>query len=266
MSNSSLDARNTDDGGGTSLALSLPLGDGDLFKHTASTHVLNFLADNPDLDFPVGELSRVTPVTERATREAVDALEAYNLVDVHYEGNAKRVRINRTRLSNPEDPIERIPQCQYRTPVKIATQYIRDELDDVLGIVLFGSVARGEADRQSDIDLWLLVADDLLKQRNTANALARDLEAVPIPTSIGSDRAESNALESHWKGIRDRLEDDSHDWPEADRHAFEFVVETPQSILQQSTRVDPQKLFGEGITIRSSDTLDRVKQEVLRDE
>jgi predicted nucleotidyltransferase len=257
--------QHTDDSG-ASLGVPLPIGDDDLFKHTASSHILNFLADNPDLDFPIGELTRVTPVTERATREAVDALEAHDLVDIYHKGNARRVHINRARLHNPRDPIERIPQPTYRTPVRIAQQYIDNELADVLGIILFGSVARGEADRQSDIDLWILVDDDFLEQRNTANALARALEETPIPASIGHDRAEPGAIETHWEDIRDRLENDDHDWPNADRHAFEFVVETPQSILQQSTRVEPQQLFGEGITLYTSETLDRVKREVLQDE
>lgn len=251
---------------GRTLALSVPVRGDDLFKHTASPPILNFLADNPGVNVSIRQLSRVTPVTERATREAVDALEDNDLVETFHEGNARRVHVNRARLTDSADPIHSVPQIPFRTPVRVAYQYLLDELDDVLGIVLFGSVARGKADRQSDIDLWVLVDDDLFDQRNRAGKLARDLDELQIPPTIALDEARDVDFESNWPAIRARLEADESEWASAERHSFEFVVETPESVLGQSERVDPSKLFGEGITLQTSDTLERVKREVLRDE
>ena len=252
-----------------SLDFPLPVRETELFKHSASEYILNFLADNPEIDVSIRQLSRITPVSERATREAVNALEANDLIEVDNRGNARRVRINRNRLHRPDDPIHSIPQVGFRTPVRVARHYIEDELDDVLGIVLFGSVARGEADRQSDIDLWILIdgdSGDLLQHRNTANKLARDLEEMRIPSTIPLKEARDEDFEAMWSEIRKVLEEDEQDWESADRHSFEFVVETPQSIINQSPRVDSEKLFGEGITLVSSESLERVKQEVLRNE
>jgi len=196
----------------------------------------------------------------------VDALAANGLVAVRHQGNARYVQINRERLSNPEDPVERIPQVPYRTPVRVITQYVTDELEDVLGIVLFGSVAHGEADRQSDIDIWILVDDDLLEQRNEANRLARDIEGLQIPSKIALKKARHADFDAQWSEIRARLEADDTEWASAQRHSVEFIIETPTSFRQQSARADPQKLFGEGITLVSSETLDEVKREVLQDE
>ena len=44
-------------------------------------------------------------------------------------------------------------------------------------LLVFGSVARGEADRQSDIDVWILIDDndDLLQARRAATEIAVDL-------------------------------------------------------------------------------------------
>jgi len=39
-----------------------------------------------------------------------------------------------------------------------------------------GSVARGEADRRSDIDLWVLTRSGRAESQREANAIARDLE------------------------------------------------------------------------------------------
>ena len=253
-------------GGGASIGLTLPVNTDNLFKHGASRYVLNFFADTPDIDVSIRALSRITPFSERATRQAVDALADAGLLEVDPHGNAHRVRINRTRLTVPTDPIESIPQAPYRTPVRVACQYLESELEEVRGIILFGSVARGDADRRSDIDLWILVDDDLFAARGAANKLARTLEELQIPPTISLAEAESVDFETHWETIRERLEAEDTNWASAERHSFELIVETPASILGQSDRVAPEKLFGEGITLRSTETLERVKREVITDE
>lgn len=253
---------------GATIALSVPIRDESLFNHQASAPILQFLGDNPEFDLSVRQLSRVTPVSARATGDAVDALAANGLVEVAHEGNARRVRINRNRFWDPDDPIKRVPQPRYHIPIRVAQHYLQDELDGVCGLVLFGSAARGEADRQSDIDLWVLVEGDsthLLEQRNGANKLARTLETLRIPSSVAMLEEQGRDFRSQWPSIRERLEDDDS-WASAPRYAYEFVVETRESFLGQSDRVDPHQLFAEGITIESSPTLDDVKSEVVSDD
>lgn len=253
----------SDPEGGLSIELALPIRDSELFKHGATTYILNFLSDNPDINVSIRQLSRVVPLSERATREAINVLEANALVETFHKGNARRVHINRDRLDNPDDPIRSIPQTQFQMPVRIACQYIEEELNDVKGIILFGSVARGEADRQSDIDLWVLVGGDHMQQRHTANKLANHLDDLRIPPTIAVADALDADFETGWDDVKETLEADEHDWTSAQRHSFEILVETPQSIINQSDRVDAEKLFGMGITLLSSETLDRVKLEVL---
>ncbi|WP_254538438.1 nucleotidyltransferase domain-containing protein [Halomarina litorea] len=248
---------------GMSIELALPVRDADLFKHGATTYILNFLSDNPSINVSLRQLSKVVPLSERATREAVDVLEANELVETFHKGNARRVHINRNRLDNPDDPIRSIPQTNFQTPVRVAYHYLEDELDDVLGIILFGSVARGEADRQSDIDLWVLVGGDHMQQRHEANKLAKRLERLQIPPTIAVADAVNTDFESGWADLKETLEADGQDRASAHRYSFEILVETPQSIINQLERVDTERLFGTGITLLSSETLDRVKQEVL---
>jgi len=251
---------------GASISFALPVRDSELFKHGATLHVLNFLSDNPDIDVSIRQLSRVVPMSERATREAVDALEANDLIQTYRQGNARHVHINRARLDKPADPIRNIPQTEFQTPVRVACRYIDDELDDVSGIVLFGSVARGSADRQSDIDLWVLVADGHLQQRHEANKLANHLEDLQIPPTIALADATEADFEANWEQIRAQLEADDQNWASAQRYSFEIVVESPESILSQSDRVEVDQLFGQGITVLSSELLERVKMETLSDE
>ncbi len=248
---------------GSFLGIPLPIQDGELFRHQATPYVLNFLADNPGFSLSIRQLSRVTPVTERATREAVDALEANDLVDVHYTGSARQVSVNEELLHRPEDPFDRIPQTEFRTPVRVACLYLEDELDGLLGVVLYGSVARGEADRMSDVDLWVLVDDDLAANRHRANEVRGDLEQIRVPPSIALEEPSGDAP-GRWPEIRQQLEEEETEHPSAERYSFRFVVETPASIIGQHDSVDAGKLYGEGITLVSSDALDRVKHEVVR--
>lgn len=249
-----------------SIELAIPIRDGELFKHGASPHVLNFLSDNPEVNISIRQLSRVTPMSERATREAVDALETNELVETFHKGNARRVQINRARLDRPNDPIRSIPQSHFQTPVRVACQYIQETLDDVEGIVLFGSAARGNADRQSDIDLWVLVGGNRMRQRHEANKLAKHLGGLQIPPTIAVADAMNTDFESSWPNIKETIENDAQSWASAERYSFELIVETPQSVLNQSDRIAAEKLFGEGITLLSTEMLDRIKLEVLGDE
>ncbi len=106
----------------------------------------------------------------------MNVLGANDLVVESRESNQRLVQINRQRLSVPDDPILRIPQSEYHHPVKAAVTELRENIDDVVGIVLYGSVARGEADRRSDIDLWVLTRSGRAESQREANVIARDLE------------------------------------------------------------------------------------------
>lgn len=222
------------------LSLLLPVREPDLFKHEATPHILNFLSDNPEINLSIRQLAQVTPVTERATREAVNVLVANGLVESFHEGNARRVHINRDYLTDTTDPLLAIPQSQFQSPVRVACRYIEEELDDVKGIILFGSIAQGNADRQSDIDLWVLVADDQLKQRHRANKLATSLGDLHIPQTIPVPDAETADFDTDWPEIKEILERERQPGGTAERYSFQIIVETPQSIIGQADRVDAE--------------------------
>jgi predicted nucleotidyltransferase len=106
----------------------------------------------------------------------VNVLSSNDLVTESPESNQRLIQINRQRLSIPDDPILRIPQSEYHQPVKTAVTKLRENISDVVGIILYGSVARGEADRRSDIDLWVLTRSGRAESQREANAIRGDLE------------------------------------------------------------------------------------------
>lgn len=218
----------TDETKQATIELPIPTPDPDLFRHTATDDLLRLLLDNPYEQFTIRELGRLTDNAAQSVKRAVDVLEANNIVVVESEGNRRLVTINRTRVTKPDDPVLRIPQPEYHPPVRAALDQIRDELGDVEGVLVFGSVARGRADRQSDIDLWILAGDRVEQHR--ANEVAKEL---------GEKRFDG------------------------DRYEFQILVETPESARGHGDRL--RKIFADAITLVDSDTLSELKREVMGD-
>ncbi len=252
---------------GTSLTLPVPVRDESLFKYGATADVIDLLTSNPSLDFSVRQLGRLVSHSEKATRDAVDVLEANDLVVVEHRGNARRVHINRDRLTNPSDPIQSIPQPEFHVPVNLAREYLLDAVDDIAGIVLYGSVATGTADRQSDIDLWVLVEEDHLDKRHQINQHIAELEARKVPPTVPFDGSGDPSDDDLWNDVVQLVVDtDMAEPASGQRYSFDVTVESPKSFRGKAQRVDPVELFGHGIVLASSDLLDRIKREVLTDE
>ncbi|RQG93812.1 nucleotidyltransferase domain-containing protein [Natrarchaeobius chitinivorans] len=167
---------NSDGGNGTSISLSIPVLDPDLFKRKATDDALLFLTNHRFRQFSLREVANQIGHSQQTVRRAIDTLIENDLVVESPDGNQRLVQINRQRLSIPDDPLLRIPQADFQEPVKAAVDSLATALDDLLAVVLYGSVARGEADRRSDIDLWVLTRKNRAANQREANAVARDLE------------------------------------------------------------------------------------------
>jgi predicted nucleotidyltransferase len=117
---------------------------------------------------------------------------------------------------------------EFHQPVRAAVDELTSEIESITGILLFGSVARGDADRRSDIDLWILATER--GHQHTANEIAKDLGQ----RRFGGDRYE-----------------------------FQVLVETPDSAREQRDRLGDR--FAEAITLVGSETLSALKTAVLKE-
>lgn len=175
----------------------VPAKNEELYRHSVTNDLLSFLIDRPFEEYTLRKLASLVGTTHRTVSLAVDILEDNDLVVVTPEGNKKLVGINRDRIETPENDVLRIPQPEFQQPVQEAVDALVDQLDDVLGILVYGSVARGEADRQSDVDLWVLVREDRSRNQQRAAELAKDLAETRI---------------------------------DGERYGFHIVVESPESV------------------------------------
>jgi len=167
---------NTGRGNGVTISLDIPVQDAGIFKSQAVNDILSFLTRYHTDKFSITELTDAVDYSQPTITKSVDILVANDLVTDRRDGNARLVQINSERLSRPDDPVLHIPQAEFHTPVRTAVDKLVEQLDNVVGIILYGSVARGDADRRSDIDLWVLVEDDRMTNQRTANRVRQDLE------------------------------------------------------------------------------------------
>ncbi|WP_245852962.1 nucleotidyltransferase domain-containing protein [Natrinema ejinorense] len=201
-----------------------------MFRHSACGPILSLLAETPHTALGIREIGRAVDRPHRSVSLAVDDLELLDLVTTRVEGGKKLVQIDRTRLSTPDDPIVQIPQDEFHDPVRRLRSELLERLEDVAGILLFGSVARGKADRKSDIDCFVLVRSERATNQKRAHELAQELG------------------EEQFDG---------------DRYEFQVLVESDDSASRQRDRL--REIVADGITVYDTSELAALKTEVLTD-
>jgi predicted nucleotidyltransferase len=221
--------RNEGATGGSYVRLPVPLGDPDAFRYGATADVLHILVDNPDREFTNRELHRVTGRGLSGVNAAVDTLEALGVLSVDRSGRANAVRIDSEMLVKTDDPVTTIPQSEYHDPVRAILTELEARIGDAVGVVLFGSVARGTADRTSDIDLFVVVEDDRMQAQREAHTIEQEL----VDEQFDGERYEAHIL-----------------------------VEPSESAPNHDQISD---ILAEGLTLRTSPALEEVKREVFED-
>lgn len=212
---------------GTHVCIPVPVGDRDAFAHDAIPDMLQLLTDNPGETFTNRELHRLTGKGMGNVNAAVVSLEELGVVTVDRSGRANAVQINASKLVRGDDRVTSIPQSEYHAPVRAVRDKVLDRIGDDAGIVVFGSVARGDADRASDIDVFVVVPGDRMEAQRNAHTVEDD---------ITSERFDGDRYKPH------------------------IVVETRDSAARHDRIRD---VLTEGVTIHDTAALQAVKREVF---
>jgi predicted nucleotidyltransferase/biotin operon repressor len=207
-----------------------------LFRISAADDILDLLVDAHDTEFSIPELVDATGAARSTVWRAVDLLDSIGVVRVRETPQRNYVSIDPERLQK-DDPILAIEQPEFHAPVRAFVERIRDKFDqsddinELVGVVVFGSVARGEADRRSDIDLFVVVDGD----RTGARRLVTD-----IVGALSNQRFDG------------------------DRFDFEPYVESVESAERAGPKL--REIFDEGITVVGSERLQSIRKAVFADE
>ena len=217
------------DESGSGVYIQFPLPDERLFRNRAMEDILLLFVRNPHRELTVTETRAITGHGGDTVQTAINVLEKAALINTRQEGRRKLISANRDRFHNPGDPLLSIPQEQFRTPVKEFLERAEENQgDNLVGVILFGSVARGEADRASDIDIQVIVENDLTKSR-------RGLQE-----------------------IRTEVENTKFD---GERYEIQLFVESVETAENYGEKL--QEIFSEGIKLYTTDKLDEVQEVVF---
>lgn len=213
-----------------SVEVRLPLPDEQIFRYAAMDDIVEILGHNPSEEFSNRDFQRLTGYGGPSVSKALSLLEAMGLIVRRDDGNRTLYQINERRLRNADDPFLQIPQAKFRKPLRRFVERVNEAELSIAGILCFGSVARGEADRASDVDVFVLVDDDeeVVSARRTVSDIVQELEDVSI---------------------------------DGDRYEFDVFIESPESARKRGE--DLQPIFQEGIALVESETLRRVKRDIF---
>jgi len=212
--------------------LQLPLPDEQVFRYQAADDILELLYRNPHREFTVTQLRQTTDHGGKSVDNAIKILESLDLIQKRKQGRQSLIQINQHRIRKPDNPILEIPQEEFRSPIREFVEAAKDrQKDNLIGIILFGSVARGEADRASDIDIQAIVKDDPLEAR-------RDLQ-----------------------DLRQGIENQKFD---GNRYELQLLVESADSARNYGEKL--QKIFREGIFLYSSEELEDIQEVIFSGE
>ena len=214
---------------GSYVRLPVPLGDPDAFRYGATADILHILVDNPERGFTNRELRRVTGKGLSSVNAAVDTLETLGVITVDRSGRANAVQIDSEMLVKSDDPVTTILQSAYHAPVRAILTGLKERIGDDIGVILFGSVARGTADRTSDIDLFVVVEETRMQAQRKAHTIEQEIA------------------------------DEQFD---GDRYKAHIIVE-PKGSAANHDRIS--KILAEGLTLRDSPALDAVKRGAFED-
>jgi predicted nucleotidyltransferase len=210
----------------TTLALEYPFPDERVFRYQAMQDVLSRLIEEPYDEFTIGQLAEMVDGNQATVSKAVKLLKQLGTVQTRQEGRKQYVSIHRDRLTKP-DPVLSIPQSEFHKPIRAFVDRVQTEVGDLVGVLLFGSVARGTADRASDIDILVFVEDDKTAARRTVQSIVSTLQQTKF---VG------------------------------DRYNFEVLVESIESAKRIGDRLRQQ--FDEGLVLVRSEQLSDIRRKV----
>lgn len=162
---------------GAGLFLPIPLGEQRVFRNQAMDDIVELLYRNPHEEFGVRQLRELTGHGAQTVDTALTLLDQIGVIRTRRDGNKKLTSIDRDRIRKPDDPFLEIPQEEFREPARaFVERAVERQGENLVGITLFGSVARGEADRTSDIDLQVIVDGELTSARRELQKIRQEIE------------------------------------------------------------------------------------------
>ena len=186
----------------------------DLLGREYKGEVLKFLKDNPDDFFSINEIAEKTSGSNPSVKKFLEELSDIGLVKFRKKGGSYLIEYNPD--SRYDEAVKSIFKVEIDELWRKASMYgylLRNDdqiSEHIESVVLYGSVARGTADSNSDIDILILTDGKIDENEVMETALKiskeesdEEIEIVPMVETIeefrdnwshGTNRFEANVV------------------------------------------------------------------------
>ncbi len=144
--------------------------------------IIGLMRKNMDLGLTISQISKLLEIGYVPAYNHIAEMEKEGIIKVLKIGNSKQCKLNlespKTRHLLQELDIRRKEELYNKNQKlksvieSLISKLTEKYISELLSIVLFGSYAKGTANKQSDIDLMFIVND--LKDKNLREAIERE--------------------------------------------------------------------------------------------
>ncbi len=144
--------------------------------------IIELMRKNIDLGLTIFQISKLLKIGYVPAYNHIKEMEKEGIIKISKIGNAKQCKLNlentKTRHLLQELDIRRKEQIYNKNPKfksvieNLISRLAEKYLSELLSIVLFGSYAKGTANKQSDVDLVFIVTD--LRDKNLREVIERE--------------------------------------------------------------------------------------------
>ncbi len=168
---------------------------------TTTWRILEYFFSHPYEEIYLRELARRTGMNIFSTKQAVDELVKNNLLIETRRGNMRYVKANMNSLFfrhlKIAFSIRRIEESNL-------ISYLEENIPALNSVVLFGSMARGEDDENSDIDLLIIGQKKKIDLSRFEEMLGKEIKAIIMKWAEWREKARNDKafyIEVITKGI-----------------------------------------------------------------
>lgn len=169
--------------------------------------VIKTLMEYPDRNWGLSDISKESAVSKTTVWRAVNRLEEKNFISTSEVGKSKIVEVKNREVLKRILKLSRAEIDELEGAAEIFVEEV-GEIEGVKKCVLFGSVARGTADLNSDIDILILLQDEDEKTEDEISQIAERIsseESVRImPDVMEKERFE--LMEKHGDSFAENIE------------------------------------------------------------
>lgn len=159
----------------------------DLLGKEYKGEVLEFLKENQGDFFSINEIAENTSGSNPSVKKFLQELAELGVVKFRKKPNSYLVEYN--PHSRYDDAIREVLKADisdlWEQAVLFSVGLMEDYSEQIDSVILFGSVARGTADSNSDIDILVLISDSVVKSDMKSKVLDKarnsDSEADIVP-------------------------------------------------------------------------------------